>query len=802
MKKRKDIKINAPQEVNLKQFFQKVYKNKWLFVLSIGSFLAITLAYIFLATPKYEVSTSILIDASGSNRALGESKYIEGGVSLIEVEKNLYNEVGILKSFSLVRQTVEDLGFDITYYSGNWLTRKEYYGYFPIGVTLTEAKAQLYDVPFEVDILSNEKYKLTIEGNNFKVLDPKSGSTREVKRDFSFSKEFAFGEVVSHEYFSFIINKPDYDFNLDDDTLRNLSFVVHNIDDVANKYLTGLEVNNIDIQASIFKIVSYGALVDKEVHFLKRLTENYVQNKLKSRNGIASGKEEFIRKQLREVSDSLARVELQLEHFKRNKRALNLGVTATNALGQTSNLQAEKAKIELDIKFYNSLIENVQKNKHTDDFVIPTSIGIEDPMINANLSELKNLYAERAKKKFYVTGTNQEMSILNQQIKASTDLLLNNLRNAIKSLEYAQERVISQLASYNGVINSLPERENALLSIERQSTLYSNLFNYLSQELAKTGIARAESTSDTRVLDEARMVGDGPVAPQKLLLLVLAFVLGTMFPMAWLAFFSKNENIENIEQIFSNSDIPVIASIAHHDPESLNSDSELSLWNVKESFRYLTTNLKYVKTKEQCVVLGITSIFPEEGKTYNAINLGITLAESGKKTLIIDADLRKPSLVKGIKDNQGKGLTDYLDGDTILVDDIIHFHEELNTLHFVPTSTVNGNVHKMLSGPKMKSLFLDLKDRYDYIILDTPPVGLVSDFLIFRDLIDINLFVIRRNIAKIGFLEDIEKLIPQGKKKKSFIIFNDVSKKDHYYGYEQSYGQNKEKRLVKKALST
>lgn len=802
MKKRKDTKINGSQEVNLKQFFQKVYKNKWLFVLSICSFLAMTLAYIFLATPKYEVSTSILIDSSGSNRALGESKYIEGGVSLIEVEKNLYNEVGILKSFSLVRQTVEDLGFDITYKSGNWLMKEECYGYFPIGVTLYEAKAQLYDVPFEVEILSNKKYKLTIEGKNFKVLDPKSGSTREVKRDFSFSKEYSFGDVVSHEYFTFTISKPDYDFNSYEDTLQNLSFIVHNLDDVANKYLTGLEVNNIDIQASIFKIVSYGALVDKEVDFLKRLTENYVQNKLESRNGIASGKEEFIRSQLREVSDSLARIELQLEHFKKNKSALNLGLTATNALGQTSNLQAEKAKIELDIKFYNSLIANVQKNQNTDDFVIPTSIGIEDPMINANLAELKSLYAERAKKKFYLTGTNQEMNILNQQIQASTSLLLNNMRNAIKSLEYAKERVEGQLANYNGVINSLPERENALLSIERQSTLYGNLFNYLSQELAKTGIARAESTSDTRVLDEARMVGDGPVAPQKMLLLVLAVVLGTMIPMAWLALFSKNETIENVEQIFANCDIPVIASIAHHDPESLNSDAELSLWNVKESFRYLTSNLKYVKTKGPCVVLGITSIFPEEGKTYNAINLGITLAESGKRTLIIDADIRKPSLVKGINVGQGKGLTDYLNGDIILVDDIIHFHEELNTLHFVPTSTVNGNVHKLLSGPKMKALFLDLTERYDYIILDTPPVGLVSDFLLFRDLIDINLFVLRKNIAKIGFLKDIDKLISQSKKKKSFIIFNDVSKKDHYYGYEQSYGQNKEKPLVTKALST
>ena len=179
--------------------------------MSILLFVALALAYIFLTTPKYEVSTSILIDASGSNRTLGESKFLEGGVSLIETEKNLYNEVGILKSFSLVRQTVEDLGFDISYYSGNWLTKREHYGYFPFEVKLSDDKARLYGFPFEVEILSNEKYKLSIEAKDFTILDPKSKVRREIKGDFSFSKEFAFNELVDHEYFSFRLAKPGID---------------------------------------------------------------------------------------------------------------------------------------------------------------------------------------------------------------------------------------------------------------------------------------------------------------------------------------------------------------------------------------------------------------------------------------------------------------------------------------------------------------------------------------------------------------------------------------------------------------
>ena len=169
MKKKKDTHINTPQEVNLKLFFKKVYNNKWFFILSICSSVAIALIYILLATPKYEVSTSILIDPSGSNRVLGDSKYVDGGVSLIEMEKNLYNEIGVIKSFSLISQTAEDLGLYISYHTGNLLSKREHYGYFPFEITLIKTEAQLFNVPFEVEILENDRYRLTIEASPFKV---------------------------------------------------------------------------------------------------------------------------------------------------------------------------------------------------------------------------------------------------------------------------------------------------------------------------------------------------------------------------------------------------------------------------------------------------------------------------------------------------------------------------------------------------------------------------------------------------------------------------------------------------------
>ena len=280
--------------------------------------------------------------------------------------------------------------------------------------------------------------------------------------------------------------------------------------------------------------------------------------------------------------------------------------------------------------------------------------------------------------------------------------------------------------------------------------------------------------------------------------MVLALTLGLLVPTAWVVWFNSDDEIENEDQIRAITSIPLIASVVHYDGDS---DTDISLWQVKESFRDISANLRFACTKKNCVI-GMTSIMPEEGKTYCAINLGITLAEAGSKTLIIDTDLRKPSLVKSYEQVEGRGLSDYLNGNIKNLQNIIYPHDQIENLSFIPTSVAKGNIHEMLSGDKMRSLFAELRSNYDYIIIDTPAVGLVSDILLLWDLIDINLFVLRRKIAKMGFLKDLENLNQKGKKKKkSFIIFNDALKKDYKYGYGPKYGMDLEKKIIHQTLS-
>lgn len=232
MKDNSGKKLEGQNEVDLRSFFRRVYNNKLLFLMSIAGFVILALVYIMLATPIYEVSTSLLIDSKGRNRVLGESEHVEGGVSLIEIEKNLFNEIGIIKSFSLVKQTVEDLDFNISYFSKSGLSKQEQYGYFPFEVVLKDSSSQVFGVPFEVEIISTDKYRLLVDVDNFVVSNPINGSTRQIEQELYFNKEFSFGEVVDSEFFSFVIKRPSYEIPVNAYSGSELSFMVRDIDDV------------------------------------------------------------------------------------------------------------------------------------------------------------------------------------------------------------------------------------------------------------------------------------------------------------------------------------------------------------------------------------------------------------------------------------------------------------------------------------------------------------------------------------------------------------------------------------------
>lgn len=779
----------AGSEVNLKSLVANILKRKLFLAISLVGCLAVAFIYIKMATPIYNVSTSLIIDPSGKSRMLGDSKYVDGAVGLIGTEKNLFNEISIIKSHSLIKQTLTDLPFEVSYHTGSWFNKKEYFGYYPIEVELLDSSAQLFKTPIHIEILSDQKYRINIETNNFLVSNPSTGTTHEVNQDFIFSEVHSFGTPVIHDYFSFIVNKPSYRVvleNFDSD----LFFKVNDIGSLTQSYLDNLQIDQMDIQASILNISIEGAIVEKEKAFLEKLSHNYINNKLLERNEIALSKEVFIKDQLVAISDSLNKAERNLESFQRSAGAVNLTATATNALTEVQKLQSEKSQMDLNINYYNSLLAYLSDSTNSGKIVAPSVVGIEDPLLNENLLELQRLYAKK-NQPFY--NGNGGLSLLNTQIKNTTHTIQENLRNLIQSSRSAVGNISNRMAIQDQIIDQLPGEEKQLIGFQRKRVLYDNLFNYLSQELAKTGIARAEDIPDTKVLDEPRMIGGKPIAPQKAIIFLLAGIIGLIIPMGWIVFFDSFEGtIQSRNQLEACSDIPIVASIAHYQAGSRLFKKDNADWRVEESFRDLSAGLQFLIPDKRKNIIGVTSTVPDEGKTFVATNLAMSLAKSGRKVLIIDSDFRNPSVTRSIASDEQKDLADFLMGNVQSITEITHTHNEVDNLYFIPTFLEEDNPHRILSSFKWSRLLQDLANTYDYVVIDSPALGLVSDYLLISKYVDIHLFVIRRNVSKPTYLAELEKLKKKGSMDRTFLIFNDAFGKSFKYGYsEYQYGHTR-----------
>jgi tyrosine-protein kinase Etk/Wzc len=782
---------NTNSEVNLKILFRRILKNKLVFAVSILLCLAGAYAYLKTTTPTYLVQTSLLIDSNGKSRLLGSSKYVDGGVGLIGMEKNLYNEMGIIKSFSLINTTLKDLDFGVSYFAGNWYKQQEYYGYFPFEVTVSAETPQLYGALFQISILNDEEYTLKINTKEFTVSNPVTQTNREMTSELDFSKTYRFGELVEHDYFEFSLVKPSYDVVMNEFEEQDLFFQMNSLSGLTNSFISKMSVQQTDIQASILTIQTEGTTISKEIKFLKKLNEKFIKNKFLERSAIASSKEGFIQKQLDSIKTTLDVAERNLENFKRGTNSVDLSRSGVMGLDQLQKLETEQGQIILNQKYYTSLLHYMTINDGIEKAVSPSAVGIDDPILNENLMELKRLHEEKTRLSFTKGAKSMDLKLILKQIDNTANSLRENVRNLMRFSDIALVDKTQRIEKLELALNELPANEKKLLNFERKATLNGNLYNYLSQELAKNNIARAENTPDVKVLDEPRKMGSEPIAPQKMLIMLLGGIIGAMLPLAWLVFSnSSNNTIDDIKHLEGLTNIPIVASIFHAN-KPINLVTKFGdQWQVKESFRDLGANLQFLVPDSSKNIIGITSTISGEGKTFCSTSLAMSLAMEGKKVVLIDLNFRNPTLWKKTDKYQGMELTEYLTGNDDSHEKVIYSYSGIPNLSIIPSYSERSNPHKLLGNKKLGDLIHKVKFEYDFVIIDSSPVGMVSDYLLISKYIDIHLFTIRRKVSKFSFLDDLEDLSNRGKMENTFLIFNDEKNNKAKRGY--SYVKEKE----------
>ncbi|UZS00177.1 GumC family protein [Chondrinema litorale] len=782
------------QPIDIKSLLSNIVSHWYYFVIAFPIFLGLAFLYLKVTTPIYKVTSTIIIDDESSSTMNTEEFF--GDMSLFGNQKNIENEIAILKSYKLVNKVVDFLDINIAYYEKGVFRDIEKYKSSPYKVTYDSSHYQVFNKPFDINFVADNIYEVSFDETDFFVNIPYTGEKTFVE-EFTFKDTVHIGQICSTEYFKFTINHSEFFKEGFSKNELEYSFKIKDVEDITESYRSALAIEPYSTESSVLEIKLEGPIVKKETDFLNMLGKVYIANQLDKKNQAAVTTIDFIDNQILQITDSLQGAEAQLESFRKEKNVIDISFTASNAAEQLQLLETEQSNLKVKDQYYQFLLDYLESSDFNS-IIAPASIGIEDPLLNASIVELKQLNSQKIALSYTASEKSKELSILNLQIDNLKKTLTENVKNIIGSSKIALEDIGKRIAEVKGVLNQLPENERDLVNIQRKFNFSDNLYNYLLQKRAEAGIAKASSMPENEVLDAARMIGNEPISPKKLPIYLIAVFLSFVVPVSIIIikdFF--DDKIKDTDQLDRLSSIPLLGSIVRNSNEDVNIlNSPQS--GLAESFRGLRVNLQFLGTDIDNKVIGFTSTISGEGKTFCSFNLGLILATSGKKTVIIGADLRKPKLGEYFekfryKNGNGNGNTDdklglssYLINKTGL-DGIIK-KSQIECLDVITSGPMPPNPAELLESHNFARLIEELKQIYDYIIIDAPPLGLVADYFIIKKFTDINIYVVRQDYSRIKFIEDIEKIYQSKKISNLSLVLNDVKKSKSAYGYGYGYG--------------
>ena len=737
--------------------------------------------------PEYSVSTTLLI-RDDNNTQMGAENLLEG-LELFSGKKNIENEIIILNSYNLSERVVKELDLGISYFQHGFFITNELYKTSPIKVVIDSSHLQLVDINFLVEIIDNNEFKLIVNEKDqyaFSITEEKE--RRNIDIDVNIDNTFSFGAKIETPFLSFTLFKTDL-FNLKQilEENKDYSFVLHKPYNITKKIIFETNIHPINIETSILRLNIKDRTHTKNIAILNKLTEIYIRNGLNDKNLMAINTILFIDNQLTIIQDSLTYIENQLEEFRKQNPNIDIADEDYGTYFQKQKLDNTLSEASVNIKYYKSLLAYLKDENNPNSIVSPTSMGVTNPELNSLINQLLQLYARKGDLQLTTTEKNPTYQAILAQISHTKSTIIENVRNLIISTSIYEKDLKNRITTFNSKINKLPEAEKNYLILKRKHEYNEQTAIYLQQKRYEASLAKAGTESDHKVIDTARLDSDIPIKPRKSLAYFLALIFGIVVPLIFISlrdFFS--DTISNKADLKNCTNIPILGLIGHSDKATSLVVPTASKSIIAESFRSLRTNIQYLAAEKEKKIITVTSSVGGEGKTFITMNLAAIFALSGHKTILIGGDLRKPKLHEDFILDTSKGLSSYLINKSSLSD--IIKKTEIEFLDVIPSGPTPPNPAELLDSPKMKELIINLNKTYDYVIIDTPPIGLVTDGVILMQQTDINLYIIRHNFSKSKTLSIINNLYNQEQVKNVHLIINDFKYTESGYGYGYGYG--------------
>lgn len=775
MKSDRDLQLDIPamrhkEMVGLdpKIILSLLFRNWYWFVIFPIISLFFARFYIGHTMPVFRTSTTVLINDNRNRSVVDNSSLLEG-FGLPGGMQNIENQIMILRSRDLTAKTLEKLPFEIEYYLKTIRNNLPIYPDPPVRI-FSEGDIPLpRDIEFEISYLGDNKFTLT------------SGSEY-----FPFKKTASFGDTIEVQGGSFRIECMNGEY-FKSESPQAIYFVNHSTLALMNSYNQRINVEVVIGGGSILNISIEGANRVKDADFLNKLIEGFQQISLERKNAEAIRRIEFIDAQLIGISDSLLLTENKLQQFRSSHRVMDLSAQGQAIIGQVTSLENEKARLSLEANYYDYLADYLEKNILVEAPIVPITMGITDPGLTRLVNELAELQRQ------YSTRGAGEMNPLQrnleQRINSTKNALVETLNGLRRANSLARSDNQSRINQVNSQASALPITERQLLGIERQFTLNNELYTFLLETRAEQQMQKASNRADCEVIDPADPNFSVQIAPNSTRINFLALIAGLGIPsIIILLGFIFNTKIRE-EEIQSLSRFPLIASIPHVASKTNNIIFENPSSNFAEAYRLLRSKLQFFTKEKTSPVILITSSMPGDGKTFTSINLASVYSLLGQKTILLGFDLRKPRIFQDFNLQNEKGLSTWLIGKDKL-EDIIQ-KTDYDNLSIISAGPVPPNPSELIALHKTVELIDTLKRNYDYIIIDSSPVGIVSDTIRLAALADACLIVVRPNKTLRDIYRSALNEVEISEVKSAGLIINDVVMNRKRYGYSEKYGYTK-----------
>jgi capsular exopolysaccharide synthesis family protein len=742
------------------------------YVILISLFLAAAVAFYLTRYSErvYPVSASIIIREM-QETAGAEILYKN---ALIDPYRNYLNEPYIIRSYPLIEEVVKNLNFHTTFYREGYFMTTEAYNYVPVRAELDFSNDSLGapsgQFVFELRDEGHFTLKKFSEEEKSDV-----GVAHPLNQKIEFEGlSFKFAPVKGRELKEFV----GVPFLL----------VIENPTVITARYINRLNVEWAEEGAGIINLSLVGTNPEKEIDFLNALIAEYRNIDLSKKNEAAERTIEFIKGQLSTIKDSLRTVEYQLERFGNNSRVKDMSADAQRLLEKAEGFELQKSELLIRQRYFQYLVDYLSKDEgNLDQIILPSSVGLTDPVLTSLISKMidlqleikMNLGSERAKNPLI---TNKLERI--QSIKKDVDEAVRTLRSTDK---IKMDFINSQLKEAEKLLSNLPASERQLISVQRNYALLENLYVFLMQKLSEAGISKASSTSD--IIPVNPPMRGGAISPKPTQNYALALLVGFALPLGFFVFFELlNNKVQSKEDIEKITKIPFIGGVGHKTSANNLIVSEKPKSGVAESFRALRSNLNYFTANKDKQVFMVTSSISGEGKTFTTINLATVFAMSGKRTLIVGADMRRPKIFDDFKCTNEVGLSTYLSSISEF-EDIVQ-KTAIGNLFLVSGGPVPPNPSELLLTNRFEMFMKHALERFDFVLLDTPPLALVTDAFVMSKFADHTVFVMRQNYSPKDFVRSINEYYQSGKLKNISILLNDIYKSGLGYGYGQGYAYN------------